>query len=452
MAPMMGPKLAPTMVKNPIRLAATPVIASRTPTAPAAIVLDTRGTLGIMVLKLLPAINAQKHAAGMEAIANRNNMAEAMGPPIACTTSPKSQLVVRPLPWAPATARSGSPPATITANVMPTSPPQRTSFSLRAFMPKSAPAAPAAVGSGHCQERQPAGHNHRERDAYQSAPAYVLLIARVHAEIRARRARRGEEPDHDGDHHGECAEGILLRRRHLIIRDATRGLKQDRKQHEQRNGIQEQGDLGHILNALGTGKRHATAPQHTHDSEGQGARLGCHPHSAQNVIGGEKRADGEPADLQHPHQQAQHDVAAGGAEGGAAYHVQRKSGFHAEHGRNAIVKGIAEDSGHGQRDQAKRQPAMLQRSSRHLLIECDPEEDSGVCRRGIGIPRRAFPDRVGHCFGKVVWQHGCSCTIPNVLLKRKVYYTAVRNSLPPGTATIQFMPWGMFASTYNRQP
>src|ERR1035438_8241998 len=104
MAPMMGPKLAPTMVKNPIRLAATPVIASRTPTAPAAIVLDTRGTLGIIVLKLLPAMNAQKHDAGMDAIANRNSMADAMGPPMACTTSPKSQLPVSPLPWAPATA------------------------------------------------------------------------------------------------------------------------------------------------------------------------------------------------------------------------------------------------------------------------------------------------------------------------------------------------------------
>ena len=145
MAPMIGPKLAPTMVKNPIRLAATPVIASRTPTAAAAIVLDTRGTPGIMVVKLLPAMNAQKHEAGMEAMANRNSIAEAIGPPMACTTSPKSQLCVSPLPWAPATASSGSPPATSTASVMPTSPPQRTSLSSRAFIPKSAPAAPAVA-------------------------------------------------------------------------------------------------------------------------------------------------------------------------------------------------------------------------------------------------------------------------------------------------------------------
>src|ERR1039458_9060665 len=78
MAPMIGPKLAPTIVKNPIRLAATPVIASRTPTAAAAIVLDTRGTPGIIVLKLLPAMNAQKHEAGIEAMANRNSIAEAI--------------------------------------------------------------------------------------------------------------------------------------------------------------------------------------------------------------------------------------------------------------------------------------------------------------------------------------------------------------------------------------
>src|ERR1035438_8669487 len=145
MAPMMGPKLAPTMVKNPIRLAATPVIANRTPTAPAAIVLDTRGTLGIMVLKLLPAMNAQKHDAGMDAMANRNSMADAMGPPMACTTSPKSQLPVSPLPGPPAPAPSDTPPATSAASVIPTSPPQRTSLSSRAFMPKSAPAAPAVA-------------------------------------------------------------------------------------------------------------------------------------------------------------------------------------------------------------------------------------------------------------------------------------------------------------------
>src|ERR1035438_7484392 len=160
MAPMIGPKLAPTIVKNPIRLAATPVIASRTPTAAAAIVLDTRGTPGIIVLKLLPAMNAQKHEAGIDAMANRNSMADAIGPPMACTTSPKSQLCVTPPP--------------------------------------------------------------------------PLSAARVHPKPRPRRARRGEEPDHDGDHRGECPERILLRRRYVIVPDTARRLKedhQDRKEH-----------------------------------------------------------------------------------------------------------------------------------------------------------------------------------------------------------------------------
>src|ERR1039457_3441857 len=74
---------------------------------------------------------------------------------------------------------------------------------------------------------------------------------------------------------------------------------------------------------------------------------------------------------------------------------------------------------------------MLQRASRHLLIEGDPQKNSGISGRGIGIPRRAFPHRVRHCVGKVVWQHGSSFTIPNVDLKRPVYYTALPNSLPP---------------------
>jgi len=54
MAPQIGPNDAPTMVKNEIRLAATPVIASKTPMAAPIIVEATRGTAGIMVAKLLP--------------------------------------------------------------------------------------------------------------------------------------------------------------------------------------------------------------------------------------------------------------------------------------------------------------------------------------------------------------------------------------------------------------
>jgi hypothetical protein len=47
----------------------------------------TRGTPGIMVEKLLPAINAQKHVAGMEAMAKRKNMAVPITPPMEWITS-----------------------------------------------------------------------------------------------------------------------------------------------------------------------------------------------------------------------------------------------------------------------------------------------------------------------------------------------------------------------------
>ena len=83
MAPQIGPKEAPTMLKKGIRFAATPVTASTIPTAAPAMVEATRGTPGIIVEKLLPAINAQKHVAGMEAMAKRKNMAEPTGPPMA---------------------------------------------------------------------------------------------------------------------------------------------------------------------------------------------------------------------------------------------------------------------------------------------------------------------------------------------------------------------------------
>ena len=83
----MGPKDAPTITKNPIRFAATPVTAKMMAMVTPTIVEAIRGTLGIMVLKLFPAINAQKHAGGTEASVNRKNMAVAIGPPMALITS-----------------------------------------------------------------------------------------------------------------------------------------------------------------------------------------------------------------------------------------------------------------------------------------------------------------------------------------------------------------------------
>ena len=82
MAPQIGPKEAPTMVKKGTRFAATPVTASTIPTTAPAMVDATRGTPGIMVEKLLPAMNAQKHVAGMDAMAKRKNMAVPITPPM----------------------------------------------------------------------------------------------------------------------------------------------------------------------------------------------------------------------------------------------------------------------------------------------------------------------------------------------------------------------------------
>ena len=112
MAPQMGPKDAPTMVKKPIRLAATPVTARTIATVTPAMVEDMRFTPGIMVEKLLPAMKAQKQAGPMEAMANRKNMARGehaaeRGDDGVVAVALHAGLRTR----APATERSGSPPA-----------------------------------------------------------------------------------------------------------------------------------------------------------------------------------------------------------------------------------------------------------------------------------------------------------------------------------------------------
>ena len=75
------------MVKKPTRSAATPVTASTIDTVTPAMVEEMRGTPGIMVEKLLPAMKAQKQAGAIEAMVNSKNMAVARMPPIAPITS-----------------------------------------------------------------------------------------------------------------------------------------------------------------------------------------------------------------------------------------------------------------------------------------------------------------------------------------------------------------------------
>ena len=83
MAPQMGPNDAPTMEKKPIRFSATPVTARTMATVTPAMVEDMRDTPGIIVEKLLPAMNAQKQAGVMQAMVNRKNIADARKPPMA---------------------------------------------------------------------------------------------------------------------------------------------------------------------------------------------------------------------------------------------------------------------------------------------------------------------------------------------------------------------------------
>ena len=70
------------IVKKEIRFAATPVTARMMPIAAPHIVEATRGTLGIIVFKLLPAMNAQKQVDGTEATANSRNITDPIGPPM----------------------------------------------------------------------------------------------------------------------------------------------------------------------------------------------------------------------------------------------------------------------------------------------------------------------------------------------------------------------------------
>ena len=111
-APQIGPKEAPTIEKKLIRFSAAPVIARTIATVTANIVEEKRGTAGIIVAKLLPAMKAQKQAEGMEASANNRNIDEARKPPIPAMTESYAKLCKPGLrPCAPATDSKGRPPA-----------------------------------------------------------------------------------------------------------------------------------------------------------------------------------------------------------------------------------------------------------------------------------------------------------------------------------------------------
>src|ERR1700722_3393708 len=87
MAPMIGPNDAPMMVNSPTRLAATPVIARIAATTAPTMVEVMRDTPGIMVARLLPAINEEKHIDTMDAMANNKKAIEAKPPVCAMAES-----------------------------------------------------------------------------------------------------------------------------------------------------------------------------------------------------------------------------------------------------------------------------------------------------------------------------------------------------------------------------
>ena len=70
------------IVNNPTKLPAAPVTARIRAMVAPAMLEPNRDTPGIMVEKLLPSMKAVTQPGGMEAMANRKNMALAMKPPI----------------------------------------------------------------------------------------------------------------------------------------------------------------------------------------------------------------------------------------------------------------------------------------------------------------------------------------------------------------------------------
>jgi hypothetical protein len=83
MAPQMGPKDAATMLKKPIRLSATPLMARIALNVTPAMVDTGRETLGNMVLKLLAAMKAEKQVGTRQAAAKRKNITGARAPTLA---------------------------------------------------------------------------------------------------------------------------------------------------------------------------------------------------------------------------------------------------------------------------------------------------------------------------------------------------------------------------------
>src|SRR6185437_3856302 len=87
-APQIGPKEAPMMVKRPTRLAATPAIASSAAITAPTMVIVVRATPGIIVARLFPAMQDEKHIGATDAAANRKK-AIAAKPPVCAIAESK---------------------------------------------------------------------------------------------------------------------------------------------------------------------------------------------------------------------------------------------------------------------------------------------------------------------------------------------------------------------------
>ena len=180
--------------------------------------------------------------------------------------------------------------------------------------------------------------------------------------------------------------------------DAARGLREYDDQHDERDGIEEQRNFGDVLNTFRADPGQDAAPENAGDDEGRAHRFGGDANAFEDEVRGEEGCDGVPADLKSAHEQAGHDVSAGGSEGGTSDDVERVAGLHSHHGRDAVVERVAEQARKDEGREAIENARVGQRSASHLLVEGNPKKDTRIARCGIDVPRSAVPGRVGRRF------------------------------------------------------
>ena len=200
------------MLKKPIRLSATPLMARMALIVTPTIVDTGRETLGNMVLKLLAAMNAEKQVGHQAGSGEEKEHHRSQRP----HAGDRSGVVV--VGW------SGSP----------------------------------AQVAGYRKHRDAAGNDRAGNNPGKSAENNIFPVAVVHAEIRARCSRRGEEADGDQQRIQKAGQGFGVR--WLVLRNPRPVSPQHDQDHEERNPVQELGDLGDIVDALDRHPSQAVEP------------------------------------------------------------------------------------------------------------------------------------------------------------------------------------------------